>query len=84
MRFQFVSVATHWAQPGWTPWSFGRGTGRKDLSHVAGPGASEAEELHGGREGLVAKLESLFTVPADFKTGSYKVGERLDLLGRTN
>ncbi|CAK9093491.1 unnamed protein product [Durusdinium trenchii] len=29
-------------------------------------------ELHGGREGLVAKLESLFTVPADFKTGSYK------------
>jgi len=30
-------------------------------------------DLHGGREKLLAKLHELFTVPANFKTGSYKV-----------
>lgn len=29
-------------------------------------------ELHGGKRPLLEKLETLFTVPADFKTGSYK------------
>eukprot|EP00434_Breviolum_minutum_P033247 symbB.v1.2.029420.t1/scaffold3215.1/size68987/1 len=30
-------------------------------------------ELHGGQRHLLEKLETLFTVPAEFKTGSYKV-----------
>ncbi|CAJ1331139.1 unnamed protein product [Effrenium voratum] len=30
-------------------------------------------ELHGGRPQLLEKLRTLFTVPAEFKTGSYKV-----------
>ena len=32
----------------------------------------KAEELHGGREKLTQKLDELFTVPSNFKTGSYK------------
>ena len=30
------------------------------------------QELHGGRDKLTQKLDELFTVPANFKTGSYK------------
>ena len=30
------------------------------------------KELHGGREKLTQKLDELFTVPSNFKTGSYK------------
>ncbi|CAK9095146.1 unnamed protein product [Durusdinium trenchii] len=76
--FDLETLADAWLRERWR-------TGERDEAEVLperrfedtdvkeeGPGASEAEELHGGREGLVAKLESLFTVPADFKTGSYK------------